>query len=43
MGNFIHATEHDVHMYAKFEYLDIYRYLQLNNSRFELQQFYRRQ
>jgi hypothetical protein len=37
MGNFVQATEHDVHMYAKFEYLDIYRFLQLNTLTFELQ------
>jgi hypothetical protein len=36
MGNFLQVTEYDVHMYAMFEYLEIYRFLQLNNSRFEL-------
>jgi hypothetical protein len=24
MGNFVHATEHDVHMYAKFGVLTFY-------------------
>jgi hypothetical protein len=27
MRNFIQASEYDVHMHAKFEYLDIYRLL----------------
>jgi hypothetical protein len=27
MRNFVHATEPEVYMYAKFEYLDIYRFL----------------
>jgi hypothetical protein len=36
MSNFIKNTEYDMYMYAKFEYLEIYRFLQLNISRFEL-------
>jgi hypothetical protein len=36
VSNFAQATGHDVHMCAKFEYLDIYRFLQLNTSKFEL-------
>jgi hypothetical protein len=36
MNNFVQATEYDVHINAKFEYLDIYRSLQLITSRFEL-------
>jgi hypothetical protein len=27
MNNFVQATEYEVHMQAKFEYLDIYRFL----------------
>jgi hypothetical protein len=27
MSNFVQATNHDVHMYAKLEYLGIYRSL----------------
>jgi hypothetical protein len=27
MGNFVQATEYKVHMYAKFEYLDIHIFL----------------
>jgi hypothetical protein len=27
MSNFVQATEHEVYMYAKFEYLIIYRFL----------------
>jgi hypothetical protein len=27
MKNFVQATEYEVHMHAKFEYLDIYRFL----------------
>jgi hypothetical protein len=27
MSNFVQATEYEVHMHAKFEYLDIYRFL----------------
>jgi hypothetical protein len=36
MGNFVQATEYEVYMHAKFEYLDICILLQLNNSMFEL-------
>jgi hypothetical protein len=36
MSNFVQATEYKVHMHAKFEYLDIYRFFQLITSRFEL-------
>ena len=36
---FIQATEHEVYMYAKFEYLIVYRFLKLNNSKFEFLQF----
>jgi hypothetical protein len=36
MNNFVQATEYEVHMHAKFEYLDIYRILLLITSRFEL-------
>jgi hypothetical protein len=27
MSNFVQATEYELYMYAKFEYLDIYRFL----------------
>jgi hypothetical protein len=27
MGNFVQAIEYDVYMYAKFEWLDAYRFL----------------
>jgi hypothetical protein len=27
MDNFVKVTKYDVHMYAKFEYLDIYKFL----------------
>jgi hypothetical protein len=30
MCNFIPSTEYDVHMHAKFEYLDIYRPFVIN-------------
>jgi hypothetical protein len=33
--NFVHATEDDVHIYVKMEYLGIYRSLQVNTLRFE--------
>jgi hypothetical protein len=36
MSNFVQPTEYNVHMYEKFEYLYIYRFLWLNPSRFEL-------
>jgi hypothetical protein len=35
-GKFVQATECEVYMHAKFEYLDIYIFLQLITSRFEL-------
>jgi hypothetical protein len=35
-GKFVQATEYEVYMHAKFEYLDIYIFLQLITSRFEL-------
>jgi hypothetical protein len=34
--NFVQATGHDVHMYAKFGGLTIYEFLQLNTPRFDL-------
>jgi hypothetical protein len=36
MRNFVQTTEYEVYMHAKFEYLDIYIFLQLNTSMFEL-------
>jgi hypothetical protein len=36
MHNFVQATKYEVYMHAKFEYLDIYIFLQLNTSMFEL-------
>jgi hypothetical protein len=36
MSNFVQPTEYEVYMHAKFEYLDIYIFLQLNTSMFEL-------
>jgi hypothetical protein len=36
MSNFIQATEYDVYVYAKFECLDVYRFLKLNTSRYEM-------
>jgi hypothetical protein len=36
MSNFVPANEDDVHMYAKLEYLGIYRSLQLNTLIYEL-------
>jgi hypothetical protein len=36
MSNFVQATEYDMYMYAKYEYLDIYKFLQLNTLRFEM-------
>jgi hypothetical protein len=39
MSNFIQSNEDDAYMYAKFECLDIYRFLQLNTLRFDLLQF----
>jgi hypothetical protein len=35
MIDFVQATEYDVYMYAKFECLYVYRFLQLNTPRFE--------
>jgi hypothetical protein len=35
-NNFVQATEYELYMHAKFEYLDIYILLQLNTSMFEL-------
>jgi hypothetical protein len=36
MSNFVQANEYELYMNAKFEYLDIYIFLQLNTSMFEL-------
>jgi hypothetical protein len=36
MINFVQATEYELYVHAKFEYLDIYIFLQLNTSMFEL-------
>jgi hypothetical protein len=36
MSNFVQAAEYYVYMYAKFECLDVYSFLLLNTSRFEL-------
>jgi hypothetical protein len=36
MNNFVQATEYEMYMHAKFEYLDIYIFLQLNTSMFDL-------
>jgi hypothetical protein len=36
MSNFVQATKYDVHMYVKFEYSDVYRFLKINTSRYEL-------
>jgi hypothetical protein len=35
MSNFAQATDQDVHMYAKFEYLDFHIFLQIITSRYE--------
>jgi hypothetical protein len=43
MRNFVQATEYEMYMHAMFEYLDIYLFLKLIISRFELYKFYRRQ
>jgi hypothetical protein len=43
MINFVQATEHDVHMYAKFGYFTFYEFLYLNTSRFDLYEFSIRQ
>jgi hypothetical protein len=34
---------HDVYLHAKFAYLDAYRFLKINTSIFELEEFYMRQ
>jgi hypothetical protein len=36
MGNFVQANDHDVYMFTKSGCLDVYRFLYLNTSRFEL-------
>jgi hypothetical protein len=36
MSNFLQATEHDVHMYAKFGDFIFYVFLQINTPRFGL-------
>jgi hypothetical protein len=36
MGNFVQAIEYEMYMYAKFEYLYFYIFLQLNTLRFNL-------
>jgi hypothetical protein len=36
MTNLVQATEYEVYMHAKFEYLDIYIFLLLITPRFEL-------
>jgi hypothetical protein len=36
MRNLVRATEYEVYMHAKFDYLDIYIFLQLNTSMVEL-------
>jgi hypothetical protein len=33
------ATEHYIHMYAKFGYLDVYGFVYINASNFDLQEF----
>jgi predicted nucleic-acid-binding Zn-ribbon protein len=43
MNNFIQTTVHDLYMYAKFECVEVYRFLQINTSRCEFYEFYRRQ
>jgi hypothetical protein len=35
MSKFAQATEYKVHMYAKFEYLNVHIFLQINTSRYE--------
>jgi hypothetical protein len=34
MRNSVQSTEYEVYMHGKFEYLDIYIFLQLNTSMF---------
>jgi hypothetical protein len=36
MNNFVQATEYDVYMYEKFECVEVYRFLQINTSKFEV-------
>jgi hypothetical protein len=36
MSNFVQATEFEVSMYEKFEYLEVYTFFKLNTSKFEL-------
>jgi hypothetical protein len=36
MGNFVQATEHDVHTYAKFGDITFYVFLVISIPRFEL-------
>jgi hypothetical protein len=36
MGNFVEATVHDVHLYAKFGGLSFYGFLYLITQRFDL-------
>jgi hypothetical protein len=43
MVKFLHETEHDVHMYAKFGHLTFYGFLQLITPIFELYEFSMRQ
>jgi hypothetical protein len=43
MINFVQATEHDVHMYAKFGDFTFYGFFYLNTSRFDLYEFSIRQ
>jgi hypothetical protein len=39
IGNFVQATEHDMHMYAKFGGLSFYGFLQSNTPRLYLYEF----
>jgi hypothetical protein len=36
MNNFVQANEYDVYKYAKFECVEVYRFLQINTLRCEL-------
>jgi hypothetical protein len=36
MSNFVHGTEPEVYMYAKFEYFSLYVFLQLTTPNFDL-------
>jgi hypothetical protein len=40
MSNFIQATEPDIHMYAKFGCLDVYRFLYIISLSFAFLEFY---